>query len=65
MPEGMTDYQQGNVIFDMDVTLLANGFYKASCMGHETNSRDQDRAILDLQDILQAKLLSGDLQPEM
>lgn len=60
-----SDYQEGNVIAEMDVTHLANGFYKASCMGLEAHDRDQSRAVLQLQEQLQAKLLSGELRPEM
>lgn len=65
MAEGSNDYLQGNVIFDMTVTKMANGMHKASCQGLEANHHDFERAVLELQDKLQEALLKGEIRPEM
>jgi hypothetical protein len=60
-----TDHLQGNVIMEMEVTKMANGQFKATCAGMEANHHNSDHAVLQLQDKLQAALLSGDLRPDM
>lgn len=59
----MTDYQEGSVIFDIAVSKMANGMFKASGMGLESNHHDQSRAVLDLQDKLQTGLRTGAIRP--
>lgn len=60
-----TDYQEGNVIMDMTLTKMANGQYKASAMGLESNHHDSDTAVLHLQDQLQEGLKQGTIRPGM
>lgn len=59
----MTDYQEGSVIFEIEVHKLANGMFKASGMGCEANHHDQAQAVLNLQDQLQHGLKSGEIRP--
>lgn len=60
-----TDYQSGTVVMEMEVTKLANGMFKASCQGLESNHHDQSRAVIDLQTKLQDALASGEIRPGM
>ncbi len=62
---GFTDYQNGNVILDIEVHKMDNGRYKASALGKESSHLDQAQAIRDLQDQLQSALLSGEIRPGM
>lgn len=59
----MTDYQEGSVIFDIEVHKLANGMHKASGMGLEVSDYSEQNAILKLQDQLQAGLKTGEIRP--
>lgn len=60
-----TDYLQGSVILDMTVDKQPNGWFKASCMGLESNHLSQEVAVRDLQDKLQEALQTGAISPNM
>lgn len=59
---GYMDYLEGSVNLQMDVTKLANGMTKASCMGHEVNDYNPENAVMKLQEHLQGLLLKNELQ---
>lgn len=62
-----TDYQEGSVILNINVTKLANGQFKASADGFDlsVSNHSQQAAVLALQDQLQDGLLKGTIRPEM
>lgn len=56
-------YLKGNVNFNMRVTKMDDGRFKASCQGLESFHNDQSAAVIDLQGKLQKALLTGELKP--
>lgn len=57
-----TDYHEGSVNLQMEVTKLANGMTKATCMGHEVNDYNPEVAVTKLQTALQDLILKNELE---